>query len=147
MALFRELGTDFQTCETVRGAASMWVLSPSVYVTVVTGHMEDVHADLFERFGAERIAAAPGKLFVFHDWLEMTGYESRCRQRLTAWSAARLRAYAEVHLAVRSKIVAMGVQVANIPLRGLIRAHRDRASLEGELRGVLRMQAPQLLSK
>jgi hypothetical protein len=31
MALFRELGTDFQTCETVRGAASMWVLSPSVY--------------------------------------------------------------------------------------------------------------------
>jgi len=141
----REVGTEFATHETARGTASMWVLSPSVYVTSVDGHMEESHAELFARFGHDRIEGSPGKLHVFHDWIDMTGYDSRCRQRLTAWSVARLGAYAEVHLAVRSRIVAMGVQVANIALRGLLRAHGDRSTLEAELRRVLRREAPHLV--
>jgi hypothetical protein len=138
MSLFEEIGTDYREARTERGVARVWVLTPSVYVTETSGHMEEPHADLFERYGSERIARASGKLTVFHDWIDMKSYESICRIRLTRWSLARLDSYAEVHLGVASKLVAMGVQVANLALGGLLTAHSQRARIEYELRRVLR---------
>lgn len=137
MALFEELGRDLQEVTTGGGTARLWWLTPTIYVTQVSGQMGEKHADLFERFAEERIRNAPGKVNVFHDWLGMTGYESRCRQRLTRWSLEHLDAYGEVHLALRSKLVAMGVQVANIALGGKIRVHGSRATLEAELKRAL----------
>ena len=139
MALLEELGTDLRQVTTSRGTARLWTLASTVYVTTVSGHMDLEHASLFEAYGADRVRLSGGGLHVFHDWLTMTGYESECRQRLTRWSVKHLDAYAEVHLAVRSKIVAMGVQVANIALRGLIHVHPDRAPIEVALRRVLRV--------
>lgn len=139
MSLFEELGTDVCEHVTPKGKAMLWTLAPTVYVTRVSGYMEESHADLFERYGLRRIQEARGqKIRVFHDWYDMAGYDSRCRQRLTAWSLKHLDVYAEVHLCLRSKIVAMGVQVANIALKGLIRVHSDRTRLEVELRRTLR---------
>ena len=51
---------------------------------------------------------------------------------------ANLAAYDEVHIALRSKIVAMGMQVANIRLGGKIHVHLLRARLEADLKRVLR---------
>ena len=139
MALLEESGTDRREVRTERGAGRAFVLSPLVYVTVVSGHMEPPVAELLVSYGNERMRRAAGKkLYVFHDWLDMTGYESSCRQRLTTWSGENRAAVAEVHLAQRSKIVAMGVQVANLALGGMIRTHSDRASLEADIRRVLR---------
>jgi hypothetical protein len=123
----------------------MWTLAPTVYVTQVEGHMDESHAALFESYGAARIAGSSKPLCVFHDWLEMTGYDSLCRKRMTEWSVARLSSYGEVHIAVRSKLVAMGIQVANIALRGLMRAYGDRVALEVELRRVLRTERRETL--
>ena len=140
MALLEELGTDAKIVQTDRGTIRAFVLSPTTYVTIVTGHMEDAHADMLLAFGDQRVRNARGqKLRVFHDWVEMTGYESRCRQRLTSWSVEHLSAFGEVHLALRSKIVAMGVQVANIALGGFIRTYTDRAAVEMELRRAMRV--------
>lgn len=140
MALFRQQGEDFQEHASTRGTTRMWTLAPTVYVTQVEGHMDLSHAEFFERYGAARIAASPRPLCVFHDWLEMTGYDAPCRKRMTEWSVARLSSYREVHIGVRSKLVAMGIQVANIALRGLMHAHGNRAALEVELRRVLRTE-------
>lgn len=137
MALLEELAVDRDEVATPTGTARLWALSPTVYVSSVTGHMVHAHADLFERFAEQRLLRARGKLNVFHDWMGMTGYESRCRQRLTSWSLAHLDDFDEVHLAQRSKLVAMGVQVANIVLKGKIRTHSSLARLESELRRVL----------
>ncbi|HEY6878635.1 MAG TPA: hypothetical protein VI299_11485 [Polyangiales bacterium] len=135
VALLQEQGRDFREVLTERGCARLWVLAPDVYVTFATGYMEEPHAVLFESFGADRIKkASGGKLTVFHDWLDMTGYDSRCRARLTSWSIANLDHYDAAHFGVRSKIVAMGVQVANMALRGFICAHTSRPKLEAELR-------------
>jgi hypothetical protein len=138
VSLFEERGTERQEHRTARGTTRVWVLAPTVYVTVASGHMQEEHAEFLEAYGAERIRRSPGKLHVFHDWLEMTGYDSRCRQRLTSWSVARRDAYQEVHLALRSKLVAMGVQVANLALGGLMRVHTSRIGLEVELGRLLR---------
>ena len=138
MVLRRDEGTDFAEHATASGAIRVWTLARNVYATQGEGHMQDDHCAFLEKHGEERIRRAGGKLYVFHDWMQMTGYDSKTRIRLTTWSAAHRAAYQEVHLAVRSRIVAMGVQVANIALGGFMRAHTGVASLEVELARVLR---------
>lgn len=133
MVLQRDAGTDFAEHANASGKLRAWVLARNVFVTQGEGHMRDDHCEFIETYGEERIRKAGGKLYVFHDWLDMTGYDSRTRVRLTMWSVAHRTAYQEVHLAVRSRIVAMGVQVANVPLGGFMRAHTGLASLEVEL--------------
>jgi hypothetical protein len=139
MVLRRAHGTDFAECNTEAGTIRVWVLAKNVYVTQGEGHMKDGHCEFLESYGEKRIRLAGGKLFVFHDWIELTGYDSKTRVRLTMWSASRRHHYEEVHLAVRSRIVAMGVQVANIALGGFMRAHSGTASLEVELARVLHL--------
>lgn len=139
LALREELALDLREHRGARGTARLWTLAPNLYVTQVTGAMDGGHADLFEQYGQERIDRAAGPLVVFHDWLDMIGYTSECRTRLTRWSLDRRSAYADVHLAVRSKLVSMGVEVANLALGGLIRTHGSRASLEAALALALRL--------
>lgn len=135
MALMEERGAERRLAETPRGSLLAYTLTPTIYVTIVSGHMETAHADALLAFSEARVRGRRDqKLRVFHDWVEMTGYESQCRQRLTNWAVNNLDAFAEMHLAQRSKIVAMGVQVANIALGGLIRTYTDRAAVEVALR-------------
>ncbi len=134
MALLAEQGKDVRSVETPRGKTLVYTLAPCVYVTVVSGHLEEAGAELIVQYGTGRVRAAPGKLHVFHDWIEMTGYESGCRHRLTTWTAAYRDSVADAHLALRSKLVAMGVQVANLALGGMIKTHTNRGTLEHALR-------------
>jgi hypothetical protein len=139
MVLRREDGTDFRECNTASGKIRVWTLAKNLYVTQGEGHMQDDHAAFLEVYGGERLKQAGGKIYIFHDWMEMTGYDSQTRYRLTKWSAEYRASYEEVHLAVRSRIVAMGVQVANIALGGFMRVHTGIAGLELELARVLRV--------
>lgn len=139
MVLRREDGTDFRECSTSTGKVRVWTLAKNLYVTQGEGHMQDAHAEFLEVYGTERIRRSGGELYIFHDWMEMTGYDTKTRYRLTKWSVARRDNYEEVHLAVRSRIVAMGVQVANIALGGFMRVHTGLAGLEVELARVLRL--------
>jgi len=55
------------------------------------------------------------------------------------WRCGRARgAFEEVHVCLRSKIVATGVQLANLALNGVVQVHAGRARLEVEMRRVLR---------
>ena len=113
--LLQERALDPEVLETSRGTIRLWALGPTIYVIAMRGSMERPHSDLVMRYGERRWQVAGGrKLHMFHDWLEMGGYESRCRRDLTDWLLHRRDRYAEVHLAVRSKLVAMGVNAANV---------------------------------
>jgi hypothetical protein len=142
MALFEELGTDRVELDTPSGRVRFWALTPALYVSRVTGHMQDEHAEAFVEYAEERLLRTAGKLSVFHDWMGMTGYESSCRQRLTSWSLAHLDRYDEVHIAQKSKLVAMGVQVANIALGGKISVHTSLVRMEAELRRLFQPHQP-----
>ncbi|MFO0695880.1 MAG: hypothetical protein U0230_20120 [Polyangiales bacterium] len=132
--LLQERALDPEVLETSRGTIRLWALGPTIYVIAMRGSMERPHSDLVMRYGERRWQAAGGrKLHMFHDWLEMGGYESQCRRDLTDWLLHRRDRYAEVHLAVRSKLVAMGVNAANVVLGGALRIHTDRDSLERAL--------------
>lgn len=137
MVLQREDGTQYRECSTGTGTVRVWVLAKNLYVTQGEGHMQDAHCAFLEEYADERIRRAGGKLYIFHDWMDLTGYDTKTRYRLTTWSASHRAAFEEVHLAVRSRLVAMGVQVANIALGGFMRVHTGHASLEVELARVL----------
>ena len=124
---------DPKQVRTQKGQLRIYAFDKAVYATEFSGHLEDRHVDLFLSYSEERIRLASGKLTVFHDWLEMTGYDSSCRKRITDWTVKHLSAYAVVHVALRSKLVAMGVQVANIALGGLVKTHQTRISLEAAI--------------
>lgn len=124
----------------------MYAFNRAAYATEFTGRLQDAHVDLFLAYSEDRIRVASGKLTVFHDWLEMTGYDPSCRRRITQWTVSNLSHFSEVHVALRSKLVAMGVQVANIALGGLVKTHRSRASLEEAVRDVVGEAEPPIRS-
>ncbi len=75
----------------------------------------------------EAILAEAGKIAVFYDFSEMPGYDSGLRVVWTQWLQAHLRSVAKIHIVVKSKMVAMGVSVANLALGGIIQTHAKRA--------------------
>jgi hypothetical protein len=139
MVLLRERGTLFAERATPSGTLRAWALAPNVFATQGQGHMTNEHCAFIEDYGEARIREHEGKFYVFHEWTELTGYDTKTRLRLTAWAVAHRHAYEEVHIAARSRIIAMGVQVANIALGGFMRAHTGVAALEVELARVLRI--------
>ena len=67
----------------------------------------------------------------------MTGYESQCRIDLTNW-VLRHRAQSRLYIGMKSKLVAMGVSVANLALGNRIESYSKEAELEAALNRVLR---------
>ena len=118
-------GPTFETWE--MGASSMTLRwSQGVLEVAIRAHGH-------EEFGAiavrrkEAILADAGKIAVFYDFGEMPGYDSGLRVSWTKWLKAHLHSVVRIHIVVKSKIVAMGVSVANLALGGVIQTHTQRA--------------------
>jgi hypothetical protein len=113
------------------------VVAPGVTLDRVVGVIDDelartiaaVHDEAFD------LGSRP---HTFHDWSEVTGYSPFARKYLTDWlrgASPRLRS---VHILFSSRLLAMGISVANGVLGGLIRAHGDAASFQAALAEALR---------
>lgn len=120
-----------QRIESARGSIGYWELRRDVYATEVRGYMtRDMAALIIARVDA--LYALGGKVYGFHNWFAMDNYESSCRVDLTAW-VLHNRAQSVLHIGVASRLVAMGVAVANVALGRLIEVHTRPASLEAAL--------------
>jgi len=131
--------TAAQRIESARGSIAYWELGRAVYLTEVRGFMTHDMAELIiER--ADPMYRSGGTVYGFHNWFGMENYESACRVDLTAW-VLRRRAQTALHIGLTSRLVAMGVAVANLALGSLIHVHNDRRSLEAAIAGALRAVA------
>jgi hypothetical protein len=137
LALFLERAQNPRERKTERGTFALWTLAPSIYVTRCTGHLEDEHVDLLIAYSTPLVKNAPRPIEVFHEWTEMTGYAPSCRQRITTWALENRKAYARVHVSVKSKLVKMGVQVVNIALGNIV-AYDTAPALQVAIRTALR---------
>lgn len=127
---------DAVRLENARGSIAYWELAPRVYVTDVRGFMTREMAQLIiER--AEPLYTRAGRVYGFHNWLRMDNYESVCRVELTAWVMGH-REQSSLHIGLRSRMVAMGVAVANLALGSLIKVHNEPKELEAALMSVLK---------
>jgi hypothetical protein len=117
-----------QTWTTATGALEMWYPAPGVVADRIVGHLD---LELARRF-TERLTVkmAGGRIHVFSDWERMEGYDSAVRMELTAWALRRRSGFAGIHALVRSRLVAMGLSVANVALGNFMQAYTDRAVFE-----------------
>ncbi len=118
--------TDAQTVLTVRRPA------PHVELIRCDGYAQNIYLELLLA-NRTKILAECGKIALFDDLLLLRGYDSNVRVQLTDWSRKNKKSIVAFHILTRSRLVAMGVSVANLALGGHIRAHTLRASFEDAL--------------
>lgn len=99
-----------------RGGLTMAVVAPRVVDYYVWGHFDMELADRMLELVERELAQVRGQLTAFHDWSDMTGYETRARLRLTAWVLRYRDRFAGIHILSSSSLVSMGVTVANLAL-------------------------------
>lgn len=120
-----------------RGSIRLW-RQPNVrlYSTRVSGHLSvslaqriiDYVDPMFEQ----------GNVFGFHDWFQMTGYDTASRNQLTAWSLRRT-SLAQINIGTRAKLVSMGVTVAALALgERVLRRFGSDVALEAAFQEALR---------
>jgi hypothetical protein len=127
----RQLGAPSRSLVSVRGAMDVWRPGTGLFVTRVTGHLGIEGAQeigsLFRRQVAEE-----GWHIGFHDWSAMETYDSEARFHLTRVAYDLISYVKGGHFFVRSRVVAFGVQAANIVLRRFT-LHPTAASFQRQL--------------
>lgn len=115
-----------------KGESLLTCPKPDIVLLKIKGHLDKVMGrralDLVDK------QAAPHRVFhLFCDWVEMDGYDSEIRNMYTQWVATN-RTRLKVHILVGSKIVSMGVSVANLALGGSLIGYTNRTAFEAALR-------------
>jgi len=124
-----------------RGTIELWSPRPWLLASRVTGHLQ--------RSAAWQIVEHRGQLLPnvefleeFHDWMDMTGYDSASRQELTAHSFEHRNQIKAIHILTDSKIIKMGIAVASIALGDMLKTYARRDGFEGLL-DIARAAPPQ----
>ena len=117
------------------GALEIFLPRPSVLITRATGRLSGAMAHAWIGAG-DPIFRRGAVLTTFHDWDELTSYDSSARRLLTGWLLANTKQVKSADFLVSSRLVAMGVSAANLAttLAGLaMTAHTARSSFEQAL--------------
>jgi hypothetical protein len=119
-----------------RGTVYIWHPAPTVFVTRAEGCLTERAARAICVAG-RKVIAADGRLVVFQDWEELTDYEREARIVMTKMGLEFRRHVELSHFLVRARIVALGIQLANVVL-GNLRVQPSRRALEEVLRSTIR---------
>jgi hypothetical protein len=122
-----------------RGEFAFWLIAPDVCATYAQGYMTRNMAQLMI-LQLEPVYASGAMIYGFHNWLGMSNYESACRVDLTAW-VLQHRKQTVAHIALASRLVAMGVSVANLALGSPFHVHESEDALARALAEVMAKRA------
>lgn len=120
------------TLEGGRGRLALWVVPPGFLIFQLVGHGEKSFVDPIVN-GFERALAQGALVQMFVDAELMSTYDTALRTEVTAAFLPKRRRIGSLHIVVRSKIVAMGVSVANLALGGLMTVYKDAGSFQTAL--------------
>lgn len=129
-----------QDYTTSRGRLQIWQQPMRrIYSTRVAGHLSVELARRIIEYVDPMFEN--GRVLGFHDWFEMTGYDSASRNELTQWSLRRAD-LAQINIGTRTKLVSMGVTVAGMVLgERVLRRFASEAELEAAYQAAVRTQA------
>jgi hypothetical protein len=116
----------------------LWRPARGVFASRVKGIMKP-DAELALEMMMRRVAAEDQRFVAFHDWATMTDYETESRVRLTRAVLDIRKSVEEAHLLVSSRIVALGVQAANLVVK-ILTVHTTRATFDAALRNAVYMR-------
>lgn len=122
--------------ETANGDLRLWVAAPDVLYITMRGYGDATPMEAFRRAAP---SPRPGqKQYLFFDLGELDGYEPNLRKEMTKWVLERRSQVRALHALVKSRIVAMGVSVANLALGGIITSHTKHAPFQAAFEQALR---------
>lgn len=102
-----------------------WKTRVPVFEVLIVGHGGAEFGPALIRRQDAQLAEA-GSLNLFYDFSGMPTYDSELRVACTKWIQAHASFVPKIHVVVRSKMVAMGVSVANLALGGIIQTYTQR---------------------
>ncbi len=105
------------------GGLELSVPAAQVVVSRMWGHLDLAITDCLLAFLDQRLATTERCFQVFHDWSAMETYDTPARLRLTAWMADHRDRFEAIHILSGSRLVAMGIAVANLALDRFLNAY------------------------
>lgn len=126
------MSDEIDRYKSVKGESITWNPRPDILVFKVVGHLDKVMGRRFLDI-IEKAVEAQRHVYGFVDWAEMTGYDSEVRSMWTQFMASN-RSRVSAHILVGSKLVSMGVSVANLALGGTLVGYTSRAMFDAVLR-------------
>lgn len=114
-----------------RGSLGVWS-RPPILLAQMSGYGDGSFADPIIRDFNELLAAGQ-PVQVFFEMGGMENYDSALRTRLTSHFIAHRGRIGALHVFTRSRLVAMGVAVANLALSGIITSHSSLALFQAAL--------------
>lgn len=124
---------DEQVWATELGRLRLTNPAPGVFMSEAVGVLGLEAAHAYTGF-ADAVAGQGAGGIGLHDWWEMSGYDPGVRQHVVGWSLRIISEWEQIHVALRSKVVKMGVTLANVALGGKISIYTDRARFEAARR-------------
>lgn len=92
----------------------IWRPAPCILITRIRGHASAAALRFYTHRAEQEMRH--GKLTVFHDWFDLTGYTPDARDELRHWGKLHNDDFVSVHYLVRSKVIAMLISVAALTL-------------------------------
>jgi len=118
--------------ETSRGRLALWTLDQAFLVMQIVAHGDRSFVAPIVA-GFERSLRHGTSVQMFVDVELMVSYDTALRTEVTAALARERKRIGCLHILVRSKIVAMGVSVANLALGGIMTIHGTPAAFQHAL--------------
>ena len=113
----------------------VWMRRP-LLITRATGTLTVAAAQTMD-LATRRLVQPGGRYQSFHDWEDLTDYESDARRLLTD-ASARNRAHMDrTHILLRSRLLVAALDAARMFLKHIV-PYSSRAVFEDELRKALR---------
>lgn len=119
-------------CRTPRGSLGIWTPALGFVITRIAGHGEKEFSEpIITAF--ERCLEQTQSVRLFFDTGDLVTYDSDLRLNLTGRFLKDRKRIANLDVLVRSKLVAMGVSVANLALGGIVTSHAVREPFSAAL--------------
>jgi hypothetical protein len=116
-----------------RCTVTLGVPAPDVVYTVFEGYVDaELCAKMLDELS--RLCTPLSKVVQFTDAELLRGYTPEVRPLASEWMKSLGRKLVSDHILVRSKVVAMGVAVANLAVGGILRAYSSRSDFNAAAR-------------
>lgn len=115
----------------------IWAPSPGILLVQLSGYGEEEYAACIIE-AIDRAVESRSRVKMFYDMEGMSNYDSALRTKLTARFLQCRKEIDALAVLAKSRLVSMGITVANLALGGMIKMHQDRAAFTGAFESELR---------
>ncbi len=119
------------------GRLSVDVLSRRVITTTMSGNFDLGLAQHFLESLDAWVKLGATNLLAYHDWERVDDYDPKARELVTPWSKLHRPKFDAVHILLKNRALALGVQIVNHVTGDVMTAHFKRKDFEQARREAL----------